>query len=62
MNEYGDVLNVFLQEQRDSSAAKRSFRRLIDDQELPERIITNTPFGAQVDLGATAQPLGKCLS
>ena len=41
VNEYGDVLDVLLQENRDTGAAKRFFRRLIDDQELPERIITD---------------------
>lgn len=41
VNEYGDVLDVLLQEHRDTGAAKRLFRRLIDDQELPERIITD---------------------
>lgn len=34
------VLDVLLQENRDTSAAKRFFRRLIDDQDLPERIVT----------------------
>jgi putative transposase len=32
VNEYGDVLDVLLQENRDTGAAKRFFRRLIDDQ------------------------------
>jgi len=41
VNEHGDVLDVLLQEHRDTSAAKRFFRRLIDDQELPERIVTD---------------------
>jgi len=41
VNEYGDVLDVLLQENRDTGAAKRFFRRLIDDQELPERIVTD---------------------
>lgn len=41
MNEYGDVLDVLLQKNRDTGAAKRFFRRLIDDQELPERIVTD---------------------
>ena len=40
VNEYGDVLDVLLQENRDTSAAKRFFRRLQGDQELPERIVT----------------------
>jgi len=41
VNEYGDVLDVLLQENRDTGAAKRFFRRLIDDHELPERIVTD---------------------
>ena len=41
VNEHGDVLDVLLQENRDTGAAKRFFRRLIDDQELPERIVTD---------------------
>lgn len=34
-------MNVLLQENRDTGAAKRFFRRLIDDHELPERIVTD---------------------
>ena len=41
INEHGEVLDVLLQEHRDTGAAKRFFRRLIDNQELPERIITD---------------------
>ncbi len=41
VNEHGDVLDVLLQEHRDTGAAKRFFRRLVDDQELPERIVTD---------------------
>jgi len=41
VNEHGDVLDVLLQEHRDTGAAKRFFRRLIDDQKLPERIVTD---------------------
>lgn len=41
VNEYGEVLDVLLQKRRDTGAAKRFFRRLIDDQELPERIVTD---------------------
>ena len=33
VNEHGEVLDVLLQEHRDKGAAKRFFRRLIDDQE-----------------------------
>lgn len=41
VNEHGEVLDVLLQEHRNTSAAKRFFRRLIGDQELPERIVTD---------------------
>lgn len=41
VNEHSDVLDVLLQAHRDTGAVKRFFRRLIDDQELPERIITD---------------------
>jgi putative transposase len=41
INECGEVLDVLLQEHRDTSAAKRFFGRLVDDQELPERVITD---------------------
>ncbi len=50
VNEYGDVLDVLLQENRDTGAAKRFFRRLMDDQELPERIVTDglRSYGAAI--------------
>ncbi len=41
VNEHGDVLDVLLQENRDTGAARRFFRRLINDHELPERIVTD---------------------
>jgi putative transposase len=41
VNEYGEVLDVLLQEHRDTGAAKRFFRRLSDNHELPERIVTD---------------------
>ncbi len=47
------VLDVLLQEDRDTGAAKRFSRRLIDDQGIRKRIITDTPFGAQVDSEVT---------
>ena len=40
VSEHGEVLNVLLQH-RDTGAAKRFFRRLSDDQEIPERIVTD---------------------
>ncbi|CAA9558915.1 MAG: Transposase [uncultured Truepera sp.] len=41
VNEHSDVLNVLLQERRDTGAAKRFFKRLIDSQDIPERIVTD---------------------
>ncbi len=41
VNEYGDVLDVLLQENRDTSSAKRFLRRLLDKNELPERLVTD---------------------
>ena len=41
VNEHGEVLDVLLQKHRDTGAAKRFFCRLIGDQALPERIVTD---------------------
>jgi putative transposase len=41
VDEHGEVLDVLLQTQRDTQAAKRVFRRLLDEQDLPERIVTD---------------------
>ncbi len=40
VNEHGEVLDVLLQEHRDTGAATRFFCRLIDDQDLPECIVS----------------------
>lgn len=59
VNEYGEVLDVLLQAHRDTGAAKRFFHRLIDDTELPERLVTDglRGYGAAIneipELGAT---------
>ena len=59
VNEYGEVLDVFLQQERDTGAAKHFFRRLLDRQELPERVVTDglRSYGAALreipELGAT---------
>ena len=59
IDEHGEVLDVLLQAHRDTGAAKRFFRRLIDDQEIPERIVTDglRSYGAAIaevpELGAT---------
>lgn len=48
VNENGEVLNILLQEHCDKGAAKRFFRKLSDEHELPKRIITDglTGYGA----------------
>ncbi len=50
INEHGEVLEVLLQEHRNTGAAKRFFRRLSDDHELPERIVTDglRSYGAAI--------------
>ncbi len=50
VNEHGEVLDVLLQKHRDTDAAKRFFRRLVDDYELPERIISDglRSYGAAI--------------
>jgi putative transposase len=59
INEQGEVLDVLLQKERDTGAAKRFFRRLLDDQDLPERIVTDglRSYGAALrdipELGAS---------
>ena len=42
VNEHGDVLDVFLQDKRDKEAAKRFFRRLLDEHDVPEQLITDS--------------------
>ncbi len=51
VNEHDEVLDVLLQEHRDTGAAKRFFRRLIEDQGLPERVITDglRSYGAALE-------------
>lgn len=41
VNEHGEVLDVLLQEERSAKAAKRFFRRLLDEQDLPECVVTD---------------------
>ena len=59
VNEHGEVLDVLLQKERDTGAAKRLFRRLLDQQELPERVVADglRSYGAAIreipELGAT---------
>ncbi len=59
VDEHGEVLDVFMQKERDTEAAKRFFRRLLDEQDVPEQIVTDglRSYGAALrelpELGAT---------
>lgn len=59
VNEQGEVLDVLMQKECDTGAAKRFFRRLLDMQDIPERIVTDglRSYGAALrevpELGAT---------
>lgn len=55
IDEYGAVLDVLLQEHRNTEAAKNFFTTLLSRQEAPTTIHTDT-------LGATARPSVNCLS
>ena len=50
MDEHGDVLDVLLQKECSAKAAKRFFRRLLDEQDLPEQIVTDglRSYGAAI--------------
>jgi putative transposase len=50
VNEYGEVLDVLLQKARSKKAAKSFFRRLLDDQDIPERVVTDglRSYGATI--------------
>ena len=41
IDEHGEVLDILLQPRRNSQAAKRFFKRLLDDHDGPEHIITD---------------------
>ena len=41
MNEYGEVLDLLLQKRRNTKAAKRFFRRLVEDHSVPENVVTD---------------------
>mgnify|MGYP003526151630 FL=1 len=41
IDEHGEVLDILLQEHRDAASAKRFFRRLLDDNDLPEQVVTD---------------------
>ena len=59
VNERGEVLDVLMQKGRDTGAAKRFFMRLLDEQDIPERVVTDglRSYGAALretpELGAT---------
>ncbi len=41
INEHGEVLDVLLQKTRCKQAAKRCLQRLLDEQDIPEQIVTD---------------------
>jgi putative transposase len=59
INEYGEVLDVLLQKTRCKGAAKRCLQRLLDEQEIPEQVVTDglRSYGAAIretpELGGT---------
>ena len=59
VNEYGEVLDVLLQETRCKNAARRCLKRLLDEQDIPEQIVTDglRSYGAAIhelpELGGT---------
>lgn len=50
VNEHGEVLDVLLQKTRSKKAARRCLQRLLDEQDIPERIITDglRSYGAAI--------------
>ncbi len=50
INEHGEVLDVLLQKTRCKKAAKRCLQRLLDEQDIPERIVTDglRSYGAAI--------------
>lgn len=50
INEYGEVLDVLLQKTRCKGVAKRCLQRLLDEQEVPEQIVTDglRSYGAAI--------------
>ena len=59
VNEHGDVLDVLLQKTRCKEAARRCLQRLLDEQDIPEQIVTDglRSYGAAIretpELGCT---------
>ena len=50
VNGYGDVLDVLLQKTRCKQAARRCLQRLLDEQEIPEQVVTDglRSYGAAI--------------
>ena len=50
VNEHGEALNVLLQRTRCKKAAKRCLRRLLDEQDIPDQIVTDglRSYGAAI--------------
>jgi putative transposase len=50
IDEHGEVLDILLQEKRDTAAAKRFFKRLLDDNDIPEQVVTDAlrSYGAAI--------------
>jgi putative transposase len=50
VNEHGEVLDVLLQRTRCKKAAKRCLQRLLDEQDIPEQIVTDglRSYGAAI--------------
>jgi putative transposase len=41
IDEHGEVLDILLQEDRDTGAANRFFKRLLDEHYIPEQVVTD---------------------
>lgn len=50
IDEHGEVLDILLQTGRDTAAAKRFFKRLLDDHDIPERVVRDglKSYGAAI--------------
>lgn len=55
INEHGEVLDVLLQRTRCKKAAKRCLQRLLDEQDIPERIVTDGLRSYGVAIRATPE-------
>ena len=41
VNEHGEVLDVLMQKERDTGAAKRFFGCLLDEQDIPKQVVAD---------------------